>query len=417
LPFEKTLTTRGYWKRTEKEVNQQANRVFGMEAPDQARRQTRFATHRSKDMQSKREKAPPHHLKEWGTFLDPTETWPLDKHFRIQFSNRMGFSCSHPIQDVTEWIEQSTIGQCDIRAAVELNITRRTTKGLQAAAKDIDPRGKLHLNHPLDPTRDLAHRRHLKGGSICWTPAHTNARTHSYHRDRHGRWIALRLTTKTTELAIYFAYRVCASTICGDTTTIAAREQNSLLQKNHPQALQVREAFLSDLGKDLQKERDKGREILILADANSPATHPALCQFMKRYDMRDLIATGAPPTCTKSNEKSRPTEIVFGTQLFEQAFQGLGFYPFFHFNGSDHRELEIVFDRTLLFQGGTPNTWHKRTINPKNPKHTRKFNSILEGLHEKSKTMDALEAAEQDLKSDDPATVEKGRIKACNIAH
>ena len=32
-----------------------------------------------------------------------------------------------------------------------------------------------------------------------WLPSHTNARRHSYHRDRHGRWIAIRLTSLATD--------------------------------------------------------------------------------------------------------------------------------------------------------------------------------------------------------------------------
>ena len=43
-PFEKTLTTRGYWRRTEEDVQRAATRVFGLDS-DQAQKTTeKFAT-------------------------------------------------------------------------------------------------------------------------------------------------------------------------------------------------------------------------------------------------------------------------------------------------------------------------------------------------------------------------------------
>ena len=135
------------------------------------------------------------------------------------------------------------------------------------------------ISHLIDPSKDLKHRQFLKGGSLCWMPSHTNARKHSMFKDKHGRWLGTRITTKTSELVLLFAYRVCVSTITGETTTIAAREQLSLLQSDHPNALNVRKAFMDDLRLMLQQERAEGQEILTIADGNSPATHDEFVQF------------------------------------------------------------------------------------------------------------------------------------------
>ena len=206
------------------------------------------------------------------------------------------------------------------------------------------------------------------------------------------------------------------STITGETTTIAAREQSSLLKVNHPNALNVREAFMDDLGLILRQERAEGREILIIADGNSTGTHDEFVIFFKKYDMTDLVPDDAPPTCSRSRVDLRPTEIAFGTRAFSSTLKSVGFYPFYHFNGSDHREIELVFEREPLFQGGLTNTWHKRTINPRNPKHTKQFNEILRKLHKKSDTLKSLHKIEKDLQSNDESIRHQVEIKANNIA-
>ena len=206
-------------------------------------------------METKQTKATQLQLNEWGNFAEPTEQWLNDDHFRIQFSNWMGFSSKAPVADFEEWMAQGDCVQCDIKAAVELNLSKRGTKHFRGITNDIDLRGQLFVNHPLDPTNDLQKRIFLKGGSICWLPLHTNTRRHSFHKDRHGRWTAVQLTTATNKLVIVFAYHVCESTITGETTSIAAREQSSLLLSDHLKALHVREAFLEDLGNFLADER------------------------------------------------------------------------------------------------------------------------------------------------------------------
>ena len=154
-------------------------------------------------------------------------------------------------------------------------------------------------------------------------------------------------------------------------------------------------------------------EILLLADGNTPKNHKEFVDLFAVYDMTDLLPDQAPPTCSRSKDTSRP----FGTRLFEQAIHSLGFYPFYHFNGSDHRETEIVFNRKLLFAGSIPNTCWKRIINPKNVKHTKNFIKHLAKLHNKSKTMEALMKVEELFKSGTNKEDRKTAIiKAQNIA-
>ena len=253
----------------------------------------------------------------------------MDNHFRVQFSKRMGFSSKFPTDDFHNWVAQGQVQQCDIKAAVEMNLTSKGTRHFRnVSQQELDTRSQVFLHHPLDPTKELKKRKFLKGGSVFWLPSHTNARKHSYSTDKHGRWSAIRLTAATCELVIIITYKVCNSTITGETTTIAAREQNSLLKQGHPDALNVRIAFLSDLGKFLQDERKEEREIHFMADGNTPNNHTEFVEFFKQYDMTDIAPAHASPSCTRSNPSSPPTEIIFGSRLFEEAITGFGMYPF-----------------------------------------------------------------------------------------
>ena len=131
--------------------------------------------------------------------------------------------------------------------------------------------------------------------------------------------------------------------------------------------------------------------------------------------MTDLLPENAPLTCSRSNESSRLTEIFFGTRQFKEALHGIGFYPFYHFNGSDHQEIEIEFNRKHLFAGSIPNTCNKMIINPKNAKHTKNFLTQVTKLHSKSRTMEALLRVKKLLQSGTLADREIAIAKARNI--
>ena len=77
-------------------------------------------------------------MTEWGTFVEPTEQWPNDNHFRIQFSNQMGFSSKAPVADFEKWMEQGDCAQCDIKVAVELNPSKQGTNMFWRITNDIN---------------------------------------------------------------------------------------------------------------------------------------------------------------------------------------------------------------------------------------------------------------------------------------
>ncbi|GFH56622.1 predicted protein [Chaetoceros tenuissimus] len=92
----------------------------------------------------------------------------------------------------------------------------------------------------------------------------------------------------------------------------------------NPLALNVRKAFHNDLSACLKKERDEGRDVLVLGDFNSPNDHQEIVDMCAQHDMVDLVPNSAPLTCTRSAPTSRPAEVAFGTTRFEQSMVAFG---------------------------------------------------------------------------------------------
>ena len=227
LFFGSTLSRLGYWKRTDEDVTKQSDKIFGLDTERSKQNKDTFNSIRNEDLRKKRETLTEQQLAQWGTFTETNEQWPMDNTFRIQFSNKMGFLTKHVNEDFAAWIAQGHKSQCDLKAAVDLNLTDKGTRHFRKIGAEFDLKGQVHVNHPLDPTGDLKGQKFLKGGSLCWLPSHMNAQKHSYHRDRHGRWIAVRLSTRDSEIVIIFAYRVCQSSITGDNNYRGTRAEQS----------------------------------------------------------------------------------------------------------------------------------------------------------------------------------------------
>ena len=84
----------------------------------------------------------------------------------------MGFLIKHANEDFAAWIAQGHKSQCDLKAAVEVNLTDKGTRYFRKIGAEFDLKGRVHVNQPLDQAGDLKGRKLLKGGSLCWVPSH-----------------------------------------------------------------------------------------------------------------------------------------------------------------------------------------------------------------------------------------------------
>ena len=409
-----TLSRNGYVKRAQDQWNILFNRRFHIE--DNKEEKEELDKYWTNNIRKKMEGTDRIRLEAFGSFTEATEQdWRKDNSIRIRFCNKMGFPVQHRHKDFEKFIVEAEADSIAISGCVEVNLTAKGAAGLTDVAKNVQRRSKSTIVPALDPLNLHKTKDFLKGGIATWMPSHMAGRHTSQEVDRSRRWITHRFATDSNELAIIFAYRVCSNTIDATTSTIANREQQSLLMHKNPSALNVRKAFLHDLSSQIRKEREDKREVLVLGDFNTPNDHQELVDMFSKHDMVDLVPKGAPPTCTRSSLTSRPTEVVFGTTRFENSMESFGIHPQFVFDGSDHRTIEIAFVKDRLMGDTIPLTWTQPTINANNPKQVESFVEGFLALHKKGGTMEALLSAEEKLKSNDPTVRLEGLKKVLSI--
>ena len=80
LPFGSILPRQGYWKRTEEEVHKTSAHVFGLPTEATTKNLVKYKQQRATNITGKKERASAQQLNSWGSFVPPTENWPLDKN-------------------------------------------------------------------------------------------------------------------------------------------------------------------------------------------------------------------------------------------------------------------------------------------------------------------------------------------------
>ena len=167
--------------------------------------------------------------------MEATEQdWRKDNYIRIWFFNKMGFPVQHRHKDFEKFIVEVEADSIAISGCVEVNLTAKGATGFTDVAKNVQRRSKATIVPALDPLNLHQTKDFLKGGNATWMPLHMAGRHTSQKVDLSRRWITHRFATDRNELAVIFAYRVCSNTIDATTSTIAKREQQSLLMHKNP---------------------------------------------------------------------------------------------------------------------------------------------------------------------------------------
>ena len=313
-----TLSRNGYVKRVQEQWNKLFNRKFHIEDRKEERKE--LEGYWQENIRKKIGGVDRARLEAFGTFMEAKEQdWRKDNYIRVRFCNKMGFPTKYRHTDFEKFIVEAEADSIALSRCMELNLSAKGVTGLADVAKNVQKRSKATIVPALDPLKIHKSKDFLKGGLATWMPSHMAGRNTSTEIDQHRRWLTHRFASATNDISIILAYRVCSGTIDSSTSTIANREQQSLLMAKNPSALNVQKAFLNDLSTCIKKERDESRDVLVLGDFNSPNEHQEIANMFAKHNMVDLVPKSAPPTCTRSSPTARPTEVAFGTMRFEQS--------------------------------------------------------------------------------------------------
>ena len=151
-----------------------------------------------------------------------------------------------------------------------------------------------------------------------------------------GRWTWQKMKGKRNiRLRIISAYRPCIPSTAGPTTAYSQQQRylNIINDKRDP-----RQAFLEDLGKNIEKWHNDGDQIILMADLNTDVTNKEITLWRERHRLKDVYISEFPnikiPATYHKGKNTIDTIMVSHSIKIEKAgFLAFGDIP------SDHRGL------------------------------------------------------------------------------
>jgi hypothetical protein len=191
---------------------------------------------------------------------------------------------------------------------------------------------------------------HQPGGITQMTLKKITGRVVSHGKDTLGRyaWQEILLNGERT-LIVITAYRIPQDSLTGCGPETSAMQQWRSLRSQGIEIPKPRQQVLDDLIAFIKPHEAKGNEVIIMMDANSPTTDPAMEEFMDALKLHDLMADYLPDTPPKTYQRGRhKIDHIVGTLGVLTAMTGAGIIPFGEGPKSDHAILFADFSLATL---------------------------------------------------------------------
>jgi hypothetical protein len=172
----------------------------------------------------------------------------------------------------------------------------------------------------------------------------------NHGKDELGRyvWQEIRLNGERT-LLIITAYRIPQDSVTGCGPETSAMQQWRKLRNKGIEIPKPRQQALDDLATFATAYESQGNEVIIMMDANSPTTDPALEAFTDSLNLHDLMADYLPDIPPKTYQRGRhKIDHIFGTIGVLTAMTGAGIIPFGEGPRSDHASIFATFSLATL---------------------------------------------------------------------
>ena len=241
-----------------------------------------------------------------------------------------------------------------------------------------------------------------------------------------GRWSYMVLEGKNgKELLVITAYRVSQVSMPqhGEGTTY--HQEHMIMSKTGNINPNPRKQFILDMIKFIQDHQGRGREILLVLDANKEVGKKSqgITALVQECSLYDILATSHPDqqTPVTFDRGSKTINYTLGSQRCKEAIPRAGVIPFYHRIQADHRAIYVDFDGERLFGGNQSSIVlaKHRTFTSNNPAEVAKYLQVvtkywrlhnmserIEKLHENMKDKE-IQEVQQDWESLDK---EIGRV-------
>ena len=151
-----------------------------------------------------------------------------------------------------------------------------------------------------------------------------------------GRWVWQKMKGKRNMmLRIISAYRPCIPSTAGPTTTYSQQQRYMDITKDEREP---RQAFLEDLGKAIDKWREDGDQIILMADMNTNTIGKEMKQWRESHQLKDVFITEfpnkkIPATYHKGTHPIDTIMVSHSVNATRAGFMAFGELP------SDHRGI------------------------------------------------------------------------------
>lgn len=233
------------------------------------------------------------------------------------------------------------------------------------------------------------------GGVMQITTGSTSARIRNSASDEMGRWTSQMMIHANGKKSYYYTvYRVCQKSAITAGPTTAAMQQWRHLRSKGIEEPNPRKQFMTDLQTEITDKRNKGYEIFVMGDFNTPIHDSELQSFMHECNLFDLHEPCSNHSTAPATFKTGTKKIdhMLGTYFFIEATISACILSWEDSLPGDHRCLIIdLCKKTLQSQCDDLTTPQERTLISTSPQKAHQYNTTLDSLMNKSKIAQRLD--------------------------
>ena len=211
----------------------------------------------------------------WGDGINLSPSWPkvnTDGHLRFLFYNVNGISYKHNYFEMDMIMQMGGQVQADVMLITEVNLNLhqpRVRNRIRESIRAYDKYAKVQMAYP--PDTPFTQSQFNMGGNMIIAQGGLSGRCVEQGADIYGRWSWISIKGKKNSIVIISGYKVGKNSGSPGGTSVAQQEVWAILRGNHRLANRPREAFDADLIDFCIQQQNKGNDIILMMDANTPS--------------------------------------------------------------------------------------------------------------------------------------------------
>ena len=324
----------------------------------------------------------------WGDSITTSDTWPKVNpkgHIRVLFYNVHGISYKNNFFEMDMLMQLGGQVQADIMLIAEINLNlhqQRTRSNLTNSIRNFDKYARVQMAYPPDPPYTTS--AFNMGGNMAIVQGGLSGRCGEQGADVFGRWSWITIRGQHTNLVIISGYKVGKNSGRPGGTSVAQQEVRAMLRRDHKLANKPREAFDEDLANFCTVQQNKGNEVILMLDANTPLDSAEARAFCTAANMYSIAEYKFPlePLPRTHQLGSKCIDHCLVTKKLLNWTKKFGYFPFYAHSLYDHRGMVLDLHCHELFGKFRVDETRRTTrkLRSSNPRDSDKYRLHLSRL-------------------------------------